>query len=71
MADDAKETTEKKTVTILEAFLKRSGYKAADVDTHNPKTRVFATTNGGKYHLSKSGDIRTLHGPPYPKFQPE
>jgi len=51
----------------LAAFLKASGYKESAVDGQNNKTRTFVTTNGGKYQLLKSGKVRTLSGPAYPK----
>lgn len=64
-------TKTKKTVSALEAFLKRSGYSASEVDAYNERNRVFASTNGGKYHMNKRGEIRILHGPTYPNWEPE
>lgn len=61
-------TIEPRKVTPLAAFLSRSGYTAEDVLAHNEKTRLFVTSNGGKYHLSPKGTIRILKGPNYPKL---
>jgi len=61
------ETTEKKTVTPLTAFLSRSGYKPTDILVFSNQSRTFVTSNGGKYQLTKNGGIRTLKGPNYPK----
>jgi len=58
------------TATPLAVFLSKSGYTTADISSHNDKTRVFATWNGGKYQLLKNGGIRVLKGPAYPKYQP-
>lgn len=57
--------------TPLSVFLARSGYTAEDVLIHNPLTRVFVTSNGGKYQLAKNGSIRKLKGPDFPKFVAE
>jgi len=59
------ETTEKK--SPLAVFLVRSGYKERDVLAHNDKSLLFVTSNGGKYQLIRTGGIRTLKGPRYPK----
>jgi len=55
----------------LAKFLSASGYKATDVEAHNNRTRVFVTSNGGKYQLMKSGNVRRLSGPAYPKESSE
>jgi hypothetical protein len=57
---------DKRAATQTAVFLSRSGYDAADVEGHNEKTRVFVTSNGGKYVLTKDS-IRTISGPEYPK----
>ena len=54
--------------TVLERFLKLSGYRESDLTGYDAKARRFVTSNGGKYALSPSGkNIRTLSGPDYPK----
>lgn len=57
-----------KSEDLLDRFLRLSGYDAADVDSHNVQRRTFATTNGGKYQLTKNG-VRRLSGPSMPKEQ--
>jgi len=56
----------------IEAFCKLSGYKSADIIGSNPTTRVFITSNGGKYALSASLKVlRSLNTVPTPKKQKE
>jgi len=58
--------------TPMAVFLSRSGYIDEDIISYNLKTLVFATSNGGKYQLTKKGAIRRIHGPWYPKYvEPE
>lgn len=64
-SEEKEEKEEKK--TALSVFLSASGYKQADVLAHNDRTRVFVTNNGGKYQLTKSGKVRRILGPAYPK----
>lgn len=52
---------------LLSLFLSRSGYRESDVDGVNVRTRVFTTTNGGKYQILRNGTVRRLYGPPIPK----
>lgn len=53
---------------LLTSFLKASGFKPSEVDGQNDRTRVFVTTNGGKYQLGKKNNtVRRISGPPYPK----
>lgn len=64
-------TTEQPTRSPFAVFLARSGYTASDVLVYSDRTRVFVTSNGGKYQLTNKGGVRILKGPNYPKFQPE
>jgi len=60
--------TEKKEDSSLRGkFLKLTGYKSADILDQNDRRRVFVTTNGGKYQITKTDKIRRLAGPAYPK----
>ncbi len=62
--------TETRKKTPLEVFLARSGYEEKDVLAWSAQTLTFVTSNGGKYQLSRSGAIRKIMGPDYPKFVP-
>lgn len=54
--------------SVLQKFLSSSGYKEADVLGYNSRTNIFVTSNGGKYQLlAKSGRVRRLAGPEFPK----
>jgi hypothetical protein len=55
----------------LGIFLKKSGYTKADVLSTNGQKRTFVTSNGGKYQLTKQGEIRILKGPNYPSMNAE
>lgn len=61
------EVQTKKQPTLLDKFLKASGYSSRDVDKVDELRRVILTTNGGKYVYSRQGVLRTLSGPSYPK----
>lgn len=61
----------KPTITVLDRFLKKTGYDQDDIDAWNEKTRIFCTTNGGKYHINKAGEVRILKGPRFPRYEPE
>lgn len=63
--------TESKEKSLLTAFLDRTGYEPADVISKNDRTRAVVTSNGGKYQVLKSGKVRTLSGPKYPKEEAE
>lgn len=67
----AKPAAEKKAPSALAVFLSKSGYVQADVISHNERTRLFVTSNGGKYQLTKTSGIRVLKGPNYPKATAE
>lgn len=62
-----KVTSEEKKTNFRARAAKASGYDEAEIDTFNESTRVFATTNGGKYQLLKSGKVRRLQGPRFPR----
>lgn len=70
-AERSPDSSPEKSESLLDRFLKASGYKANDVDGQNDRTRTFVTTNGGKYQLLRSGKVRRLQGPFHPKFEPE
>lgn len=59
--------TRKAKEKLLDSFLDESGYRARDVDVVNLPRRTVGTTNGGKYQLTRQGNIRTIKGPRYPK----
>lgn len=67
----AKTTEKKEDASLRGQFLKASGYKAEDILDQNDRRRVFVTTNGGKYQITKSGRIRRLAGPTFPKEIPD
>lgn len=51
----------------FQAALKALGLKTTDVLSFNEGTRVFVTSGGGKYQISKKGrGLRHLAGPPPP-----
>jgi hypothetical protein len=52
-------------------FLKKSGYTKADLLSVNDQKRTFVTSNGGKYQLTKQGEIRVLKGPNFPNQNAE
>jgi hypothetical protein len=53
---------------LRERFLKITGYSERDIIGENPSTRVFVTSNGGKYVLSPKGTaVRTIQGPDAPQ----
>jgi len=53
----------KKKVDRLAKFLRKTGFDEADVDVVHQEAGIFGTVQGGKYKLSKSGEIITLKGP--------
>jgi hypothetical protein len=66
-SSDAAPATDKNTAV----FLKKSGYKKGDVISVNAQKRTFVTSNGGKYQLTKQGEVRILKGPNYPEMEAE
>jgi len=58
----------KQASALFKKFLKASGFKSSLVDDWNERTRVFVTTPGGKYQLTKQGNVRTIKGPNYPNY---
>jgi hypothetical protein len=59
------------TAKNLAVFLKRSGYEKSDVISASEAKRTYVTSNGGKYQLTKQGEIRILKGPDYPALTEE
>jgi hypothetical protein len=61
----AKDAKKKKSAPAdFEKVAKAMGLKSSDVLSHNERTRVFTTSNGGKYQISKNGkSVRHLQGP--------
>ena len=57
--------------SLTPSFLEASGYKPSDILSQNDRTRIFVTSNGGKYQLMKSGKVRRISGPAYPKEKAE
>ena len=50
-------------------FLILTGYKVSDIIGFNEASRIFVTSNGGKYQLSKKGtQVKVLSGPNPPSL---
>lgn len=55
--------------TVLAKFCRVTGFKESDILSYNAKNLVFVSRFGGKYEV-RNNKVRTLMGPPYPKYQP-
>jgi hypothetical protein len=64
-----KAKSDDKGAAVLAKFLRVSGYEESDLLDYDTRRRTFVTNNGGKYHLLKSGVLRTTGGPQYPNYE--